>query len=109
MVLFVIRAANILSVDEFEVFNLAHQYWHHSNAESCYIKNAFTKYLDKKVVPPWVNHYARSVIQAYDCGNFEPALFGIYPSFEQIPLGWSLAFNTPLSMQLNEASDLLVA
>ena len=109
MVLLVIRAANLLSVDELEVFKLAHRFWHHRTAENCYIKKAFHKYLEKKIVPPWVMHYARSVVQAYEHGNFEPALFGISPSFEAIPLTWSLAFQTPRSLPLNEAGDLLVA
>ena len=109
MALLVIRAANLLSVDEFEVFQLAHRFWHHSAGELKTIKSAFNKYLDKKIVPPWVMHFARTVVRAYDCGDLEPAVFGIYPAFEQIPLSWSLAFNTPLSLPLNEASDLMIA
>lgn len=109
MVLLVLRAANLLRVDELELFNLAHRFWHHRTAESSYIKVAFHKYLDKKIAPPWVVHFARSVVQAYDSGDFEPAVFGIYPSYEAIPLTWSLAFQTPLSLPLNEAGGLLVA
>jgi hypothetical protein len=109
MVLLVIRAANLLGVDEFEIFKLAHQFWHHRAGENSDIKRLFHKYLDKKIVPPWVMHFARSVVQAYEQGNFEPAVFGVSPSFEAIPLSWSLAFHTPRSLPLNEAGDLLVA
>jgi len=109
MVLLVLRAANLLRVDEFEVFQLAHRFWHHHSGESSVIKKAFYKYLDKKIVPPWVMHFARTVVQAYEHGNFEPAVFGIHPAYEQIPLSWSLAFKTPLSVSLNDAGNLLVA
>lgn len=109
MVLLVIRAANLLCVDELELFTLAHRFWHHHTAEPRHIKTAFNQYLDKKIAPPWVTHFARSVVHAYNSGNFEPAAFGIYPSYEEIPLSWSLAFQTPLSLPLNESSGLLIA
>ena len=105
----VIRAANLLRVDELELFNLAHRFWHYRTAEPRQIDLVFNEYLDKKVAPPWVVHYARSVVQAYNRGNFEPVNFGIYPSHEEIPLTWSLAFQIPPSMPLNDANDLLIA
>jgi hypothetical protein len=110
MILLVIRAANLLKVDELELFRLAHRFWHYHTGESCpQINAAFNEYLEKKTAPPWVIHFARSVVRAYDCGNFEPAMFGIYPSYEEIPLSWSLAFQTPLSLPLNHFRDLLIA
>ena len=111
MIMLVIRAANLLRVDELELFKLAHQFWHHHTDEPrhIHIKMAFSEYLEKKTAPPWVVHFARSVVQAYDGGNFEPVAFGVYPSYEAIPLTWSLAFQTPLSLPLNELSDLLIA
>lgn len=109
MVLVVIRAANLLRIDEFKLFELAHRFWHHRTGEYLFIKKAFNNYLDNKTAPPWVVHFARSVVQAYDRGDLEPAMFGIYPSYETIPLTWSLAFRIPLSLPLNEGGDLFVA
>jgi len=106
MVELVLRAANLLSIDEFEVFRLADRYWYRRTDD---IKAVFKKYLDKKTVPPWVLHFARSVVTAYNRGNFEPALFGVYPSYETIQFTWAIAFKTPCSFPLNNPGDLLVA
>ena len=109
MILLIIRAANVLNVDELQLFGLAHRFWHHQSAEPRQIDVVFKEYLDKKIAPPWVVHFSRSVLQAYNSGNLEPAEFGVYPAYEEIPLVWSLAFQTPLTIPLNESNDLLVA
>ena len=106
MVELVLRAANLLNVDELEVFRLSDRYWHHRTND---IKAAFRKYLTKKIVPYWVLHFARTVVKAYECGDLEPLLFGVYPSYERIQLTWALAFRTPLSLPLNDSDGLLVA
>ncbi len=109
MILLVIRAANLLEVNELQLFDLAHRFWHHHSADPRQIYAVFTNYLNTKIAPPWVVHFSRSVLRAYNTGTFEPVDFGIYPTYEKIPLGWSLAFHTPLSMPLNNPEDLLVA
>jgi len=109
MILLVIRAANLLRVDELELFKLAHRFWQDHTVEARHIYVAFNEYLETKTAPPWVVHFARSVVQAYNGGNFEPVMFGIHPSYEEIPLSWSLAFQTPRSVPLNEINDLLIA
>lgn len=105
MVEMVLRAANILSVDELEVFRLANRFWQRRSD----IKAAFNKYLDKKIVPHWVLHFARNVVQSYERGTFEPAVFGIYPCYETIPLSWALALQTPRAVVLNEGANLFIA
>jgi hypothetical protein len=109
MILLVIRAANLLRVDELEVFRLAYRFCFHRAAEPRNVKAAFDEYLDTQLVPSWVVHFARSVVDAYHRGSFEPAMFGVYPPCEVIPLSWSLVFQTPLSVPFNEIDDLLVA
>lgn len=109
MILLVIRASNVLRVDELELFKLAYQFWHNRSAESNHIGELFAEYLNNKTAPPWVVHFARCVLQAYRSGNLEPAKFGVYPAHEDIPLGWSLAFNTPLALPLNDPADVLIA
>ena len=105
----VIRAANLLQVDELEVFRLAYRFWHRRSDDADCINAAFDKYLRQKTAPPWVVHFARTVVQTYERGNFDPAMFGIYPEYERIPLTWSLAFQTPRYVSLNTAGDVLVA
>ena len=105
----VIRAANLLSVDELEIFKLAHRFWYRRPDEPYAINVEFNKYLRQKTAPHWVVHFARTVVQAYKRGNFDPAMFGIYPEYEKIPFCWSLAFQTPRYVSLNKAGDVLVA
>jgi len=105
----VIRAANVLQVDELEVFRLAHRFWNRQCDEPSYIGRAFSKYLQEKVAPPWVNHFARRVLQSYQSKNFDPAAFGVYPCYERLPLIWSLALQTPRYVPLKRACDVFVA
>ncbi|MDX1811965.1 MAG: hypothetical protein R3240_08465 [Gammaproteobacteria bacterium] len=106
MVESVLRAANILNVDELEVFHLAARYWSRHTDD---IKVAFKEYLSNKSVPHWVLHFSRNVLKAYERGNFEPALFGVFPSHESIQFTWALVFKTPLSLPLNTDGNLLIA
>ena len=106
MVELVLRAANILHVDELKVFQLADRYW---NRESEDLDKEFDKFLNQKVVPHWVQHFARTVIKAYEKGNFEPAQFGVYPSYEAIQFSWALIFNTPSYLPLSTDGNLLIA
>lgn len=106
MVESVLRAANILHVDELEIFRLADRYWRRESED---LGVAFARYLKWKTVPHWVLHFARTVIQAYNEGNFEPALFGVYPSYESIQFSWALVFNIPRSLPLVTDGNLLIA
>lgn len=109
MFLLVIRAANLLNVDELEVFRLAHRFWYHRTDDTNSINTAFDNYLRKKTAPPWVVHFSRTVIRSHDHGNFDPVMFGIYPEYEKLPLSWSLAFQTPRYVSFDKAGDVLVA
>jgi len=105
----VLRAANLLQVDELEVFRLAHRFWNRHCDEPSYLGKAFTKYLQEKTAPPWVTHFARRVIQAYKHGNFDPASFGVFPSYEKLPLTWSLALQTPRYVKLKKTCEVFAA
>lgn len=109
MILLVIRASNVLRVDELELFNLAYRFWHNRAAEAEHITSLFAEYLDNKTAPPWVVHFARCVLQAYHSGNLEPASFGVYSKYEKIPLDWSMAFQIPVTLPLNDPDDVLIA
>jgi hypothetical protein len=109
MIKLVIRASNLLRVDELQLFNLAYRFWYDRKAEARHINKVFTHYLHKKIAPPWVAHFARSVLQAYQSGDLDPIRFGIYPEFEELPLGWSLVFKTPRTLPLNNTDEVLIA
>jgi len=109
MVPLVIKASNILNVDEFEIFRLAHRYWNHHCADPSAISRAFAKYVQNRTVPPWVTHFSRRVVQAYHAKNFDPAIFGVYPAYERLPWSWSVALQTPRYVKLNRNCDVLAA
>ena len=105
----VIRAANLLRVSEYRLFELAYHHWHQCMAEPQIINLAFRHYLNNAIVPLWTVHFARSVVRAYRAGDFDPAIFGVYPPYEGIPLMWALAFRSPLSVPLGSKRDILIA
>jgi hypothetical protein len=109
MVPVVIRAANLLHVDELEIFKLAYQFWYRRADEPRAMNVEFNKYLTNKTAPPWVMHFARMVVQAYNRGDFDPVTFGIYPDYEKIPLCYSLAFQTPRFVPLNKSGEMFIA
>lgn len=104
MVMVVMKAANILQVDELEVFQLAHRFNHLTSDETTIINLTFKKYLEEKIAPPWVTQFARLVVQAYQRGDFDPAMFGILPKYDRMPLCWSLLTQTPRYVPLNQGS-----
>ena len=92
MIVFIIRASNILRVDEFQLFNLAYQSWYDQQPELNQINDVFSHYVRNKTAPYWVIHFSRSVLQAYQSGNFDPARFGVHSESKGLPMVWSLIF-----------------
>lgn len=71
------EAAEILAIGEFELFRLAHRWWHDSDADDALIDRAFGDYLLHGDVPPWVRHYCRRVLMLAAVGQLDPADFGV--------------------------------
>lgn len=109
MIEFVIRASNILKVDELQLFYLAYEFWHAREAEPRHIRKVFSRYMDKKIAPPWVVHFARSVLRDYQCSNFNPAKFGVRPRPEALPLLRSLIFKTSRTLPLHDDNNVFIA
>lgn len=109
MVPLVLRASNLLHVNELEVFRLAHRFWNRRCDESSYIGKAFQIYLNENISPPWVTHFARRVVQAHKHGNFDPVSFGVYPEYERLPLTWSMALQTPRYVEIKRDCNVFVA
>jgi len=105
----VVRAANVLNICERELFEFAHLYWYTQQAESSFITTVLQEYLQKHITPPWVMHFARAVMRAYQMGCFDPKSFGIIPAVEEVPLLWSLAFRTPRLQRCAESDSQFIA
>lgn len=73
----VLRAASLLSIGEFRVFEVAYREWHGEAGEEALIERHFTPYMFKDIVPPWVRHFCERVIRLDDEDALDPAAFGI--------------------------------
>ena len=105
----VMQAANVLNVSEHRLFELAHRHWHQAPANPALIDRALRDFRQRAVLPSWVLHFARSVVRAYRAGNFEPAVFGVYPDYDVIPLPWALAFRSPTSVPVDNRQGIFIA
>ncbi len=75
----VLDTSAILEITEFEVFKLSYARWFGTTADDDLIEPLFCDYMFRMVVPSWVNHFTRKVMQQYQDGDLDPALYGIEP------------------------------
>lgn len=73
----VLRAASLLSVGEFRVFEIAYQDWYGEAGEEKTIEKYFTGYMFNDIVPPWVRHFCKKVLKRDSEGTLDPADYGI--------------------------------
>jgi len=73
----VLRASALLSVGEFRVFEIAYEDWYGEAGEETLIEKHFTGYMFNDIVPPWVRHFCKKILQLDDDGALDPAEFGI--------------------------------
>lgn len=71
------EAAEVLAIGEFELFRLAHRWWHDRTCDEALLEQAFSDYLVHETVPPWVRHYCRRVLILSAVGQLDPADFGV--------------------------------
>jgi len=62
---FLIEAANILDVSEFEVLRRAYHSWHGSEASPQELDRTYAAYLQASCLPAWAQHYARKVTDEF--------------------------------------------
>ncbi len=72
------RAAGILQVSEFEIFELAHSLWFGKSASSEQTEDLFSGYMHRGLVPYWVRDMARKVIARCGGGMCDPEEFGVH-------------------------------
>ena len=73
----VAEAAETLAIGEYELFQLAHRWWHDTPGDEKHIERAFGEYLTRQTVPPWVRHYCRRVLVLAAVGQLDPKDFGV--------------------------------
>lgn len=72
-----LRAASLLSVGEFRVFELAYERWYGERGEEKAIEKHFISYMFNDVVPVWVRHFCKLVAKLDRENALDPADFGI--------------------------------
>ena len=96
----VMTAAEILRVREIDLFRLAWHDWHGARGEERVIERAFVQYMFHKSVPPWVRHFARSVIDRSSRGKLLPQPHGIVRRRPEPPVAWPGAVYVGLVMAI---------
>ena len=75
----VLNTSALLEITEFEVFRIAYRDWFGRRAADNIIEPFYTDYMFNEVVPAWVRHFTRLVLQLAREGRLEPQRFGIMP------------------------------
>ncbi len=75
----VLNTSALLEITEFEVFRIAYRDWFGRRAADSIIEPFYTDYMFNEVVPAWVRHFTRLVLQLAREGRLEPQRFGIMP------------------------------
>lgn len=73
-----LESAALLQVTEFRVFELAYKEWYGASAKPRIIEAHFRNYMFNQVIPAWVTHFCRRIVELGRAGTLEPKDFGIY-------------------------------
>ena len=74
---YVLRTASLLSVGEFRVFEIAYHQWFDKTGDEKTIERFFIPYMFKDVVPVWVEHFCKRVLELDREDALDPTAFGI--------------------------------
>ncbi len=72
------RAAGMLQVSEFEIFELAYGLWFGKSASSEQTEYLFSGYMHRGLVPYWERDMARKVIERCGGDKCDPEEFGVH-------------------------------
>lgn len=73
----VLRAASLLSVGEFRVFEIAYEQWYGEPGDAKRIERSFAAYMFNDVIPVWVRHFCKKVVQLDSENALDPGDYGI--------------------------------
>ncbi len=68
----VVEVSNKLGIGEFQVFQLGYLAWFGIDGKIKDLERIFFVYLKENVLPPWVRHFARKIIQLDRKGELNP-------------------------------------
>ena len=71
------KAAACLQVSEFHVFELAWTRWFGDDREPQDMESLYWSYVTEGVVPHWVRHFCRNVLEQMASGRLDPRDFGV--------------------------------
>lgn len=78
-VMLVLRAASLLETGEFTVFEIAYRQWFGETGDEKTIERHFVRYMFNDIVPAWVCHFARRVLDLDHRDALDPGVFGLAP------------------------------
>ena len=86
----VIDAAQALRIREYDLFQAAFRRWWGREADSKALERVFVAYMFHQVVPPWVRHFCRLVLEMQRLGRLDREALGVagfQPTERPPPLG----------------------
>ncbi|MBK8908623.1 MAG: hypothetical protein IPM60_12175 [Rhodospirillales bacterium] len=72
----VCAAARALDLKEFDYFRLAYRRWFGQQPHEHALEATFVDYMLRQVVPPWVRHLNRIVLEQHGDGSLDPEALG---------------------------------
>jgi hypothetical protein len=77
VVLEVLDTAALLDTTEFNIFCLAYTRWFGRGASVEFIEPHFNAYMFSEIVPFWVHHFTRHIMNLYATGRLNPEDYGL--------------------------------
>jgi len=71
----VVLVGGLLSVTEFEVFQIAYRQWFGVEGPATAIERAYKTYVYEQVVPHWVRHFCQKIQKLRQSGELDPRRF----------------------------------
>lgn len=85
-----LEASAQLQVTEFRIFELSYKQWYGAAPKARVIEVYFRNYMFNRIIPVWVSHFCREVIEKGEAGTLDPRDYGIYqrlPSRRMMRIG----------------------
>jgi hypothetical protein len=107
-----LEASALLQVTEFRVFELSWKQWYGAAPKARVIEVHFRNYMFNHIIPVWVSHFCREIVEKGEVGTLDPRDYGIYqrlPSRRMMRIGQTytamllVAFIVLLYMAYGEA------
>jgi hypothetical protein len=91
----VMTASRMLQISEFRFFKLAYCQWYGHEITDNRLEYIFSDYMFGDIVPHWVRHFTRKVLDLFDQGKLNPEDFNIRcpeatPELKSAGIGYSI-------------------